>query len=1137
MNRQAKHVVLCSGLVFFGLLAGLAWAADQPPARVASFRAGAFLIQKEVRSPAKRAAKVFGGTDLLTDAYGRMSVLLPDHLLLKLAEKTEFLYQGVSGQGKRGRLKAGKVWLRGRKRSNFQMSTPTATAAIRGTEWYVEVKADGTTTVGVIDGAVEVANELGSLTLGPREVALVEPGKPPLKAAYLTPANAVNWTLNYRGYWDESDYRRAGAGLLPIIKRAVNDFEAYDLAAAFEQLNRARAVAPDNPAVLALAGFLQTVSGRADSAAGYLDRAAQADRSWGLPLAQLSLAALTENDLPKAERLAREALKRQPDSVVGLIALAYAQKAELELAKAHETAKQAVLKSPRFQPARLVAGTIALEMDDLKTCRKMIDFQGQKLNEAERLTLAGYLALRESAYGRAMDDFTKAVAFDPDRAEAVLGLGLALFNVGKSAAGLEAIINAGLIAPQVSAYQSYLAKAYFEVGRRAEARHALARSKRLDPKDPTPFLYEALFDFDEHKPGLAARALEQARKLNKYRAVFRSRFLLDQDQAVLMANTAKIYDQLGFNQAVTQLASQALELNPTNESAHRRLYYALIYDPRLYDQAAMSELFLSRFLAPPTRQGVSFDESDLSPYQQMFDQPGFDGILAANQFHYDGHNTTNDQTTVTAAVAAKVSAPLAFYVQASPSYNKVETNSRTRLDYGSSATETTVDLDSEGWNQFYESFFKWRPNPAVDLFGQARMWRPDSETTTKVDSTTTVGGQVVSEMHSKSETDFNSLMGDFDLGGRVHLGRQTQLFLHASYRVDTVDSTSTNWDDYSPDGLKSKNDSDGAQTIGQGALWHRWGKHFSQIGVRYFGRDYDYESGTVGDYGTTTYETHENSYFLSGFLMDQYNPTDKITLWGGLFLDNSRYEDRDDRTYDQLNLNPVIGATFRPSPSWRLRAAYIQNTVGERSERLQPVMVAGFPIFRVSQLDAYSDAQLLNLTHKGVHAGLDYKLPAYPLFAGLEGSYERAEAKGFAADGSGGMVPMNNDIAAVGAYLESLLCSNMSGGLAWRLTDTDLPDERIENRFTARLGWFLDNGLSVRLTGYYDHYEPNEAQFYHREHIWAVEPEIKWRLFRNSIRLSVVGHWEDRTHENADDDGSDDHDASWWVRAGLEWHF
>ena len=53
----------------------------------------------------------------------------------------------------------------------------------------------------------------------------------------------------------------------------------------------------------------------------------------------------------------------------------------------------------------------------------------------------------------------------------------------------------------------------------------------MDPRDPTPYLYDAVRAQSANAPVDALRDLQQANALNDNRAVYRSRLLLDEDLA------------------------------------------------------------------------------------------------------------------------------------------------------------------------------------------------------------------------------------------------------------------------------------------------------------------------------------------------------------------------------------------------------------------------------------------------------------------------------------------------------------------------------------------------------------------------------------------------------------------------------
>ena len=73
------------------------------------------------------------------------------------------------------------------------------------------------------------------------------------------------------------------------------------------------------------------------------------------------------------------------------------------------------------------------------------------------------------------------------------------------------------------------------------ARKELNYALKLDPNDPTPWLYRALLEQQENRINRAVADLEASQERNDNRSLFRSRLLLDEDRAVRSANLAAIY--------------------------------------------------------------------------------------------------------------------------------------------------------------------------------------------------------------------------------------------------------------------------------------------------------------------------------------------------------------------------------------------------------------------------------------------------------------------------------------------------------------------------------------------------------------------------------------------------------------------
>ena len=145
--------------------------------------------------------------------------------------------------------------------------------------------------------------------------------------------------------------------------------------------------------------------------------------------------------------------------------------------------------------------------------------------------------------------------------------------------------------------RSYLGKAYFEEKRDKQAGDQYEMSRQLDPKDPTPYFYDAIRKQTTNRPVEALQDMQKAIELNDNRAVYRSRLLLDSDLAARSAALSRIYSDLGFQQLGLVEGWKSVNTDPTNFSAHRFLadsYSAL----RRHEIARVSELLQSQLLQP-----------------------------------------------------------------------------------------------------------------------------------------------------------------------------------------------------------------------------------------------------------------------------------------------------------------------------------------------------------------------------------------------------------------------------------------------------------------------------------------------------------------------------------------------------------
>src|SRR5205823_1674144 len=176
----------------------------------------------------------------------------------------------------------------------------------------------------------------------------------------------------------------------------------------------------------------------------------------------------------------------------------------------------------------------------------------------------------------------RALAIDPALGNAWLGRGLCRIRDGRSSEGLADLQVAAATEPNRSVLRSYLGKAYAEVWDDSRAEHELKLAEQLDPRDPTAALYLALLRQQENRINEGVRDLEKSQELNKNRRVYRSRLLLDQDEAVRAANLAGLYLDAGLEDASVREAVHAVNIDYASFSSHLFLAntYNALRDPR-----------------------------------------------------------------------------------------------------------------------------------------------------------------------------------------------------------------------------------------------------------------------------------------------------------------------------------------------------------------------------------------------------------------------------------------------------------------------------------------------------------------------------------------------------------------------------
>ncbi len=592
---------------------------------------------------AAQVDETFKAKDKLRTGFKSKATLrLSNQSVMQVAAATTLEIQPPAEEGKRTilDLKSGAAYFYNREGpGETEFRTPVASGAVRGTEFHLAVAADGSTVVTLLDGAVDLKNDKGEgVSLTSNEQGIVEPGKPPRKTAVINTINIIQWALYYPAILD-LDELKLDEGVQQAVGDSLKAYRAGDLlqALASYPTNRAGVSAAEN---LYHASLLLAVGEVSQSEAllpgadgsGQLGRLANALRQL---IAAVKIQSFESKGTPE---LATEWLAQSyyEQSRAGL------EPAQSRLEKAREAARQATVKSPQFgfAWARLAELEFSFGRTDaaIAALEKALQFTPRN---AQAVSLRGFLAAAQNRISDAITYFNQAIAIDGGLGNAWLGRGLCRIRQGldfanlkgQSTEGRQDLQTAAALEPNRAVLRSYLGKAFSNEGDSKLARKELDLAKKLDPNDPTSWLYSALLFQQHNQINEAVRDLEKSKDMNENRRAFRSRLLLDQDQAVRGANLAAIYRDEGMFDVSVREASRAVNSDYANFSAHLFLAgsYDTLRDPRQinlrYDTPWLSELLLANLLAPVGGGSLSQNVSQ-QEYAKLFerDRIGFSSV-------------------------------------------------------------------------------------------------------------------------------------------------------------------------------------------------------------------------------------------------------------------------------------------------------------------------------------------------------------------------------------------------------------------------------------------------------------------------------------------------------------------------------
>ncbi|HEY9174804.1 MAG TPA: TonB-dependent receptor, partial [Verrucomicrobiae bacterium] len=307
----------------------------------------------------------------------------------------------------------------------------------------------------------------------------------------------------------------------------------------------------------------------------------------------------------------------------------YLCQAQHDLTGALAAARRSCELSPDFGFAWARRAELEFSFGELgATARSLERAKCLSPDHAPLHALDGFVLAARNHLAKAGEAFLKARRLDPALGNAWLGLGLLKFRANDPAGGLADLQTAAVLEPNRAALRSYLGKAFAVNHDRVHASGEWALAVRLDPADPTPWLYRALEDYDANRINAAVTALEHSIALNHNRALYRSEMLLDQDRAVRGASLARLYQRAGMPEVALREAAVSVSHDYADPSAHLFLADAFnaLRDPTRFnlrhETAWFNEVLLANALSP-VDAGVIAPSLSQQEYARLFANDGF----------------------------------------------------------------------------------------------------------------------------------------------------------------------------------------------------------------------------------------------------------------------------------------------------------------------------------------------------------------------------------------------------------------------------------------------------------------------------------------------------------------------------------
>jgi hypothetical protein len=147
----------------------------------------------------KGSLPLYEGDECRTERASRAYIKLADGTQVAMNEDTTFVIRSrterAKGVTRIFKMIGGEMWMKTQGPKAIEVETPVATAAIKGTEFNLQVTADGKILLTVIEGVVEFGTPFGTCPIPASSQSVGERGKRCTRPARIAdPALVTSWT-------------------------------------------------------------------------------------------------------------------------------------------------------------------------------------------------------------------------------------------------------------------------------------------------------------------------------------------------------------------------------------------------------------------------------------------------------------------------------------------------------------------------------------------------------------------------------------------------------------------------------------------------------------------------------------------------------------------------------------------------------------------------------------------------------------------------------------------------------------------------------------------------------------------------------------------------------------------------------